>query len=114
MKVVDTKFKPGTSGNPAGRPKGSKNQITLLKQSLELALREDLQHDMPAVLQKAMELALGGNTTMIKLLVELHMSKSSNDDTAKGGERVAIQINSQAPQVVEVIDLKPETQPEED
>jgi hypothetical protein len=31
----DTRFKPGQSGNPAGRPKGSKNQGKILKRLLE-------------------------------------------------------------------------------
>jgi hypothetical protein len=30
----DTRFKPGQSGNPAGRPKGSRNKITLLAQAM--------------------------------------------------------------------------------
>jgi hypothetical protein len=31
----DTRFKPGRSGNPAGRPKGSRDQATILKRLLE-------------------------------------------------------------------------------
>lgn len=31
----DTKFKPGESGNPAGRPKGSRNLSTILREMLE-------------------------------------------------------------------------------
>ena len=99
-------FPQGVSGNPAGRPKGSKNKITLLKQSLELQLREQAAHDIGDVLRKATELALEGHPGMIKMLVELHMSKTANDD-AKGSEKVAIQINSApsqpAPEVI-VID----------
>ena len=30
----DTRFKPGQSGNPAGRPKGSRNKINLLAQAM--------------------------------------------------------------------------------
>lgn len=86
-------FPKGVSGNPLGRPKGSKNEITLLKQSLELMLREQAAPNIPAVLDKAVEMALDGHPGMIKMLVELHMSKSTNDE-AKGGDKVAIQINS--------------------
>jgi hypothetical protein len=86
-------FLKGVSGNPAGRPKGSKNAITLLKQSLELQLRDQAAIDMPAVLAKAVELALEGDRQMIKLLVDAHLSKGTNDQ-AKAAEKVAIQINS--------------------
>lgn len=106
------RFIQGVSGNPSGRPKGSKNKITLLKQSLELQLREQAAPDIGAVLDKAVELALGGDTQMIKLLIDLHMTKGASDE-AKGIEKVAIQINSSAPQVVEIIDITSETTEED-
>ena len=108
-----TRFKKGESGNPAGRPKGSKNAITLLKQSLELQLREQAAPDLGGVLGKCMELALDGDRQMIKLLLELHMTKGTADDVART-ERVAIQINSHAPAVVEVIEVVPTPTEEED
>ena len=110
---VDTRFQKGVSGNPAGRPKGSKNAITLLKQSLELQLRDQAAPDMGAVLEKAVELALDGNSNMIKMLLEMHMSKGTTDE-AQGSEKVAIQINSAPMQVVEVVEITSETQPTEE
>lgn len=102
-------FPKGVSGNPSGRPKGRKNEITILKQELEHALREQAAPQVGKVLDKAIELALEGNPGMIKLLLELHMSKGSSDDKAKVAERVAIQINSapSAPQKTEVVDVTP-------
>jgi len=106
----DTKFKKGVSGNPAGRPKGSKNAITLLKHSLELQLRGQAAPDMGAVMDKAVELALEGNPNMIKMLLEMHVSKGTTDE-AQGSERVAIQINSAPMHAVEVVDITSETTP---
>jgi hypothetical protein len=104
-------FPRGVSGNPAGRPKGSKNKITLLKQSMELQLREEASPDMGAVLQKAVELALEGDRQMIKLLLDKHMSSGPTDD-AKGSEKVAIQINSSP--VASKPDIKVVNQPIEE
>lgn len=94
VRLPDGRFAPGQSAHPSGRPVGSKNKITLLKQSLELALREDAQGHMPAVLEKAIELALSGDRTMIKMLLELHMSKGTQSSDNKAQEKVEININS--------------------
>jgi hypothetical protein len=93
------KFVKGVSGNPSGRPKGSKNQITLLRQSLELQLREAAAPDMLGVLNKAVELAKEGDRAMIKLLLELHMSKQAQDQE-NAVEKVEINITSTGPQIV--------------
>ena len=98
--MADTKFKPGQSGNPNGRPKGSKNQITLLKESMELMLREEAaQGDLSEVMKVAMELAKAGDRSMIKLILELHMSKGTTQDGSKAAEKVQININGPAPEV---------------
>lgn len=85
----------GRSGNPAGRPKGTKNQITILKEALELRLRNKAAYKIEKVLDKAVELALSGDRLMIKLLLELHMSKASHtEDTTAGKSQVAVVIQN--------------------
>lgn len=94
MARKDTKFKPGVSGNPAGRPKGSKNQITLLKESMELLLREEATpEDLRQVMRQALTKAQNGSEAMIKLILELHMSKGTTQDNSKAAEKVQININ---------------------
>lgn len=88
----DGTFVPGKSGNPAGRPVGAKNKITLLRHGLELELREFAAPKMRAVLEKAFELALDGDRTMIKLLVEQHMAKAPAEDSGTVAERPQINI----------------------
>jgi len=57
------KFKPGTSGNPRGRPKGSRNKV-----SVELdALAEQTA---PYVLKAAIKSALAGDVAAQKLILE--------------------------------------------
>lgn len=92
----DGTFPKGVSGNPTGRPPGTKNKITLLRQSLELQLREQASADMSEVMQKAIELALEGNTAMIKLLLELHIAKQVSEDK-EAKEKVEININADRP-----------------
>ena len=53
----------GTSGNPGGRPKGSRNQATLAMESLLEGAAEKL-------INKALELALEGDMAALKLCLE--------------------------------------------
>jgi len=57
------RFKKGQSGNPAGRPKGSLNQTTL-------ACQELLEGEAEAITRKAVEKALAGDLTAIRLCLE--------------------------------------------
>lgn len=55
-------FKPGQSGNPSGRPKGSKNVAG--------RLLGELEDDLPALLEATKKKALGGDTAALRLLLE--------------------------------------------
>lgn len=57
-----TKFKKGQSGNPAGRPKGSKDRRTIW--------REALAEHGDELVQRAVELALAGDTQALRLCLE--------------------------------------------
>ena len=56
-------FAAGTSGNPAGRPKGARNRTTV-------AVEEILDGEADALARKAIELALGGDTVALRLCLE--------------------------------------------
>jgi len=56
-------FEPGKSGNPNGRPKGSRNQATLLAESL-------LEGEAEAIMRKLIDRALEGDTTALRLCLE--------------------------------------------
>lgn len=57
-----SKFTPGRSGNPDGRPKGSKDRRT--------AFRALLEPKAPALFSTAIELALKGDTTALKMCLD--------------------------------------------
>jgi hypothetical protein len=56
-------FRPGQSGNPAGRPKGARNRSTIAAESL-------LEGEAEALTRKAITLALAGDTTALRLCIE--------------------------------------------
>ena len=60
-------FAKGTSGNPAGRPRGSRNKVTLLIQAM-------LEGKWEPLTLKAMEMALAGDSRAMKLCMERLMA----------------------------------------
>lgn len=86
-------WKPGQSGNPKGRPVGSKNKITLMKQALEGELRTQIGPHMAEVVAKALQMAKEGNESMIKLLIDKTVpTTKASDDEAETKEKVQIFI----------------------
>ena len=62
-KQADTRFKPGQSGNPDGRPKGARNATTLALEAL-------LDGQANALTQKAIDLALTGDMAALRLCLD--------------------------------------------
>lgn len=56
-------FRPGHSGNPAGKPRGVKHRATQAVQAL-------LEGELDALTRKAVQLALEGDTTALKLCLD--------------------------------------------
>jgi hypothetical protein len=75
----------GQSGNPLGRPKGSKNKITLMKLQLEGELRTQIKRDMQDIVAKAITMAKEGDAQMIKLLVDKCISPARADESEGEG-----------------------------
>ena len=62
-------FRPGQSGNPKGRPKGSRNRATLLAQEL-------LGDEGEVIMRKAIDLAKKGDKVALKLCLERIVPRS--------------------------------------
>jgi len=56
-------FTPGQSGNPKGRPKGSRNAVTLLAEAL-------LNDEAEAIIRKVVDKALEGDSAAMRLAIE--------------------------------------------
>jgi Family of unknown function (DUF5681) len=56
-------FEPGQSGNPSGRPKGARNNATVVIEAL-------LEDEAEALTRKLIELALDGNIAALRLCFE--------------------------------------------
>lgn len=56
-------FKPGQSGNPAGKPKGARHKTTLAIEAL-------LEGDAEAITKKAIEMAKRGDATAIRMCLD--------------------------------------------
>lgn len=56
------KYQPGQSGNPAGRSPGSKNRVTILRESLNGAI--------PQILETLTQQAIAGDVSSARLLLE--------------------------------------------
>lgn len=103
------RFQKGVSGNPAGRPKGSKNKITLMKLALEGELRTQMKPHMAEILAVAIQKAKEGDQGMIKLLLDKTLpTTKAADDEAPAKEKVQIFIDrlpdrdgSKAPATIE-------------
>ena len=68
----DRLFRKGRSGNPAGRPPGSRNRATIAAEAL-------LEGEAQALTRKAIELALAGDTTALRLCLERIVPQRKSD-----------------------------------
>jgi hypothetical protein len=79
------RFKPGQSGNPNGRPKGSRNEATILQELLQhkVALNERGKTRkiilLEAILRKVAEDCLRGNTKSISFLLNRYQAAAAGD-----------------------------------
>ena len=71
------RFSKGISGNPAGRPVGSKNRITILKLALEEAFRDETYNDVLDVLRMVVVQAKEGDKASQRMVWDAAVSKGA-------------------------------------
>jgi hypothetical protein len=88
------RFRPGQSGNPNGRPKGSRNATTLALESL-------LDGQAKALTQKAVDLALSGDLAALRICLDRILPPRK--DRPIGFEMPAISTIADAPKAMAAI-----------
>lgn len=89
-------FPKGVSGNPAGRPKGRKNDLIALKQDLEIAVRESLSIErIKRIVNRVAMMAEDGNLQAAKLILDKVISNASDsEDVPDNGRTVVFRIEN--------------------
>jgi hypothetical protein len=67
---ITTQFKKGMSGNPKGRPKGSKNKSTILREAMETKTDRMLSREVPKVLKVVIDAAIKGDMAAAKMILD--------------------------------------------
>lgn len=86
-------FVQGVGGNPLGRPKGSKNRITLLKMQTEEAWRERNQERLDLVLDMILSDALDGDKGARKMIFDAIVSKANVQEDKAAGNKQEIKVH---------------------
>jgi len=86
------KFVKGVSGNPQGRPRGSRNRAALVREAIEEAVQRDLANVVPDLLDAAVELARNGDKSMLRLLLGdmLKPARQADPTAGKGAPRKVV------------------------
>jgi hypothetical protein len=99
-----------------GRPAGSKNASTLLREAVEGKSTDIILKHFPKIVEKACQLAEDGDTKAMKLLMDriIPVRKAADRGTGEGHKGVTILIQGLETKQTETIDAEVVDVPEEE
>jgi len=96
-------WKPGQSGNPKGRPKGSKNKLSLLREAVLESAENIVLSNFEDIVQATVELAKQGDATALKIVWDrIIPAKRTVEDKVEGEDKMNISISIVGMEVAEI------------
>lgn len=87
-------FKPGVSGNPAGKPKGTKNKLTIYREKVLMKQEKKLLDELPEILDVVIDRAKKGDMTATKMILDrVIAAKKVADENAEDRGTPIVNIN---------------------
>ena len=87
-----TQFQKGKSGNPLGRPKGSKNKSTILREAMLTKTDRMLSREVPKVLDVVIKAAVAGDMAAAKMILDRAVPVRKAGDGAESAPLTGINI----------------------
>ncbi len=84
IKKPNSKFKAGKSGNPRGRPKGSKSKTTIVSEALRTKSVDIMMKELPKIVEVVVEQARAGNLVAAKMIMDRAIPLRKAEDGAGG------------------------------
>ncbi len=100
---ISTRFQPGQSGNPKGRPKGARNNVSMAQDALEQTIRvrtngtAQIMTVREAAYRRLAERAVGGDLKALQFLLGLE----NQQDPAGSSQPDADMFSNRALEIVE-------------
>ena len=97
-------WKPGQSGNPNGRPKGSNNKLTLLREAVLANAEHIVLENWEDLVQTTVALAKAGDSTALKILWDRVIPAKRAIEEKSKEDKLNITINVNGMEVGEIFD----------